>query len=148
MVDVHSPEARSRNMAAIKGKNTKPELLIRRNLHARGLRYRLHDKRLPGKPDLVFPKYHAAIFVNGCFWHGHECETFHWPSDRADFWRDKILTTRARDKRKIDAMLNAGWRCLIIWECLLRGGALAELPDLVDRVEGWIRSDEEFAEFQ
>lgn len=148
MADVHSPDARSRNMAAIRGKDTKPELLVRRELHSRGLRYKLHDKSLPGKPDLVFPKHHAVIFVNGCFWHGHECDTFRWPKTRADFWRDKIQATKARDKRKIDSMLNTDWRCLIIWECLLRGCALAELPELVDRVESWILSDKEFAEFQ
>jgi DNA mismatch endonuclease (patch repair protein) len=134
-------------MAAIKGKNTKPELLIRQQLHARGLRYKLHDKSLPGKPDLVFPKHHAVILINGCFWHGHECETFRWPSTRAEFWREKILATKARDKKKVEELRNAGWRCLIIWECLLRGGERANLPNLASKVERWIQSDSEFAEF-
>src|ERR1700733_3845367 len=94
MADVVSPEVRSRMMSGIRGKNTKPEMVIRRGLHARGYRYLLHDGRLPGKPDLVFPKHRAVIFVHGCFWHGHDCHLFKWPKSRWGFWRKKIERNR------------------------------------------------------
>ena len=90
MADVVDRKTRSRMMSGIRGKNTRPELLIRKGLHARGFRFRLHDKRLPGKPDLVLPKYSAVIFVHGCFWHGHDCHLFKWPQSRREFWRKKI----------------------------------------------------------
>lgn len=90
MADVVTPEKRSKMMSGIQGKNTKPELTIRKGLHALGFRYRLHGKTLPGKPDLVFPKYKAVIFIHGCFWHAHHCHLFKWPSTRVDFWQEKI----------------------------------------------------------
>jgi DNA mismatch endonuclease, patch repair protein len=108
-------------MAAIKGSHTKPELLIRKALHAAGFRYRLHAKSLPGKPDLVFPRYRAAIFVNGCFWHGHDCHLFRWPGTRPDFWRAKIGGNIARDERTRSQLAEAGWRVADIWECTLKG---------------------------
>ena len=108
-------------MAGITGKNTKPELIVRKGLHAMGFRYRLHASNLPGKPDLVFPRYKAVIFVNGCFWHGHGCRLFKWPSTREKFWKEKITGTIERDKKKLAALQSEGWRTLVIWECALKG---------------------------
>ena len=91
-------------------------MIIRRGLHARGFRYRLHERRLPGRPDLILPKYHAVIFVNGCFWHGHECALFKWPKTREEFWREKIGSNIARDKASSEALNGAGWRIAVVWE--------------------------------
>lgn len=107
MADVHSKKTRSYNMSQIKGKNTKPEILVRKHLHSKGFRYRLHDKSLPGKPDIVLKKYKTVIFVNGCFWHGHEgCKYFILPKTRTEWWKDKIFKTKERDKSKIDQLEN------------------------------------------
>ncbi|SFL20343.1 very short patch repair endonuclease [Lysobacter sp. cf310] len=108
-------------MSRIRDRNTKPELIVRRGLHARGLRYRLQDRALPGRPDLVFPRYRTVIFVNGCFWHGHSCPMFRMPATRAEFWRTKIAANQERDARSYEALLDTGWRVLTIWECSLRG---------------------------
>lgn len=108
-------------MAGIGPANTKPEMMIRRGLHALGFRYRLHVKGLPGKPDLVFPGRRAAIFVHGCFWHGHDCALFRWPSTREEFWRSKIGGNIARDKMVAAQLLDQGWRVLDVWECVLKG---------------------------
>lgn len=120
MADVVAPAVRSRMMAGIRGRDTRPELLLRRALHARGLRYRLHDQRLPGRPDMVFPKWKAVVFVHGCFWHGHGCRLFKWPATRAEWWREKIEANIARDARDVAALEAAGWRVLTVWECGLR----------------------------
>jgi DNA mismatch endonuclease (patch repair protein) len=101
-------------MAAIHGKNTKLEMLLRRALQAKGFRYRLHDRRLPGRPDLVLPKYHAVIFVNGCFWHGHRCDQFRWPDSREELWREKIGGDVARDHANSFSLQSVGWRVGII----------------------------------
>lgn len=119
--DVHTPEVRSYNMSRIRGRDTRPEMVIRRGLHARGYRFRLHVKDLPGRPDLVFPKSRAVMFVNGCFWHGHNCRSFRMPATRADFWASKIATNKSRDAKACAALADAGWRVLTIWECALRG---------------------------
>jgi DNA mismatch endonuclease (patch repair protein) len=140
MADVVSPEVRSRMMAGIRGKNTKPEMIIRRGLHGRGFRYLLHDKRLPGKPDLVFPKYRAVVFVHGCFWHGHDCHLFKWPKTRTDFWRAKISRNRVIDQTAIIALKEAGWRCCVIWECGLKGRESLPAQSTVDRVARWLYS--------
>lgn len=113
-------EARSRNMAAIRGKDTKPEMLVRRALHAAGFRYRLHPEGLPGRPDIVLPKYRLAILVHGCFWHKHHCPAFVWPRTRAKFWREKIEDNVRRDQAAKLALRRAGWRTLTIWECQTR----------------------------
>lgn len=137
MADIVSPAVRSRMMAEIKAKNTKPEMIVRRGLHAMGLRFRLHDRKLPGKPDLVFPKYRVVAFVNGCFWHGHECAQFKWPTTREEFWRDKIVTTRARDIAAVTALAGLGWNVVVAWECELRAskeGTEIALADLADRI--------------
>jgi DNA mismatch endonuclease (patch repair protein) len=119
--DVVSPEVRSRMMAGIGPANTKPEMLLRRGLHALGWRYRLHDRRLPGRPDLVFPGRRAVIFVNGCFWHGHDCHLFRWPQSRAEFWLEKISGNIRRDRRTREELLAGGWRIAEVWECTLKG---------------------------
>jgi DNA mismatch endonuclease (patch repair protein) len=123
MTDVHTPEQRSRNMAAIRHKNTKPEKLVRSALHFLGYRFRLHRKDLPGCPDIVLPKYGLAIFVNGCFWHSHECRFGRVkPSTRSEFWNKKRSETIQRDERKERLLASQGWRVLTIWECELRDG--------------------------
>lgn len=109
-------------MAGIKGKNTKPEITVRKLLHEAGFRFRLHRKDLPGKPDIVLPRYRTAVFVNGCFWHGHEnCHLFRLPKSREEFWQEKISGNIARDRQKHDELLASGWRVLVVWECALKG---------------------------
>ena len=121
MADVHTPSTRSFNMSRIRGKDTKPEMLVRQYLHARGLRYRLHTKELPGKPDLVFPGLRTVIFVHGCFWHRHEgCRYFVVPKTRTDFWMNKIGRNVANDERQQQELSSQGWRVLVVWECELR----------------------------
>ena len=108
-------------MAGIRGKNTRPEMQLRRELHSRGLRYRLHAKQLPGKPDIVFRSRKLAVFVHGCFWHRHEgCRFASTPATRTEFWEQKLSGNHARDKRNVSALLEMGWRVVIIWECALR----------------------------
>lgn len=138
MADVVDPATRSRMMSGIQSKNTRPELLVRKYLHGRGLRFRLHAKNLPGKPDLVFPKYKAVVFVHGCFWHGHECSLFKWPQTRAAFWKDKIGRNRANDKRAFAALMADGWRICVVWECTLRN--IEDSDVLLDRIVDWLRS--------
>ena len=126
-MDKFSPEKRSRNMAQIKGKNTKPEILVRSLLHCMGYRFRLHGKKLPGKPDIVLAKYKAVIFVHGCFWHGHEnCKRATLPETRPEFWEKKISGNRIRDNNNIAALENLGYRCLIVWQCELKDKVLLE----------------------
>ncbi|MEP4557501.1 very short patch repair endonuclease [Cobetia amphilecti] len=121
MTDIVDSQTRSRMMASIRGKNTSPELAIRRYLHARGFRYQLHRKNLPGKPDLVLPKYRLAIFVNGCFWHKHkDCFYASSPASHKTFWKEKLEGNVARDWRKWADLVSHGWRVLVIWECGLK----------------------------
>jgi len=118
MVDVVDKATRSRMMSGIQGKNTKPELLVRKYLHSRGLRFRLHAKELPGKPDLVFPKYKAVVFVHGCFWHQHpECKDAVMPRRNTSYWKNTLEGNILRDQRNIEALKKNGWRCIVIWEC-------------------------------
>ena len=120
-MDVHSKEVRSYNMSCIKGKGAKPEEMVRKYLFSQGFRYRKNDKRLPGTPDIVLPKYKTVIFVNGCFWHGHEgCKYFVWPKNNAEFWKAKILHNIERDKRDFERLENAGWKVIVVWECQLK----------------------------
>jgi len=128
-------------MAAIKGKDTNPELLIRKALFARGYRYRIHDRKLPGKPDLVFRRYNAVIFVNGCFWHGHDCHLFTWPSTRQEFWKNKIQGNIDRDKMNLAACHDLGLRSLVLWECALKGKYRKPLDDVTSQVIRWLESD-------
>ena len=122
MADVHTPEVRSYNMSQIKGKNTKPEEIVRKTLFANGFRYRKNVVSLPGKPDIVLPKYHSCVFVNGCFWHKHEnCKYFVWPKSNPDFWKNKIERNVERDKKNYALLTDAGWHVFIVWECELKG---------------------------
>ena len=121
MADVHTKEIRSKNMAAIKRRNTKPEMLVRRFLHTNGFRYKLHDKSLPGKPDIVLPKYKTVIFVHGCFWHGHkDCKYFVVPKTRTDWWLNKINGNIANDTKAIKALKKEGWKIIYLWACDLK----------------------------
>ena len=108
-------------MAGIRGKDTKPERLIRHALHARGLRYRLHASNVPGRPDLIFPRFRAAVFIHGCFWHGHACPFFRLPDTRSAFWTAKFDRNRARDADVAAMLMESGWRRLVVWECAIRG---------------------------
>jgi len=142
MADVLTPEQRWLNMSRIRGRDTKPELCIRRGLHARGLRFRLHPKELPGKPDLVFPRYRTAVFVHGCFWHGHGCHLSKMPATRPEFWRKKIARNVARDQKTIAALNESGWRVLVIWECALRGPGRPSEEEIMDAAVRFIQWDE------
>ena len=138
MMDVVDAKTRSRMMSGIRGKNTKPELMIRSGLHRRGYRFRLHARYLPGRPDIVLPRYKAIILVHGCFWHGHDCHLFKWPSTRSEFWREKIRGNVARDKRNLAACLDEGWRTITIWECALKGKHAIGINAVLDQVEAWL----------
>lgn len=121
MADVHTPEQRSYNMSQIRSKNTKPEELVRKFLFSKGFRYRKNDARLPGKPDIVLPKYKTVIFVNGCFWHGHEgCRYFVWPKNNAEFWKAKISGNIQRDAQCVRLLKEQGWNVIVVWECELK----------------------------
>jgi len=119
--DVFTPETRSRVMAAIKGKDTKEELCVRRFLFRQGLRFRVNDRRLPGKPDIVLPKYRTVVFLNGCFWHGHGCSHFRMPQTNRTFWEEKIRRNKARDEKNVARLLSMGYRVIVVWECELKG---------------------------
>lgn len=127
-------------MAGIRGRNTKPELAIRSALHRRGFRFRLHGRALSGKPDLVLPKYRAVIFVHGCFWHGHDCHLFKWPKTREEFWRDKIASNAARDRKQVLALREAAWRVAVIRECALKGRTRLPVGMIADRCAAWLES--------
>ncbi|MCK0070861.1 very short patch repair endonuclease [Kordiimonas laminariae] len=133
-MDVVTPEKRSQMMAGIKGKNTKPELIIRKELFRRGFRYRLHGKKLPGKPDIILPKYKTVVFVNGCFWHKHDCHLFKWPKTRTEFWREKILGNVARDKKNRDLLKADGWKVITIWECAIKNKSYDEISLEIDKL--------------
>lgn len=121
MADVHTPEQRSYNMSQVRSKNTKPELIVRKFLFSHGFRYRLHDRKLPGKPDVVMLKYKTVIFVNGCFWHGHTgCPLFKVPSTRVDYWLTKISNNRLKDANATEQLKRDGWHVVVIHECELR----------------------------
>lgn len=121
MADVHSKEVRSFNMCQVKGKDTTPELLVRKFLFAKGLRYRLYDKKLPGKPDIVLPKYKTVILIHGCFWHGHEnCKYATLPKTREEFWLEKIEGNKKRDKENIEKLKNKDWNVLVVYGCELK----------------------------
>lgn len=145
MADIVSAQTRSRMMSGIRGKNTKPEVLLRKMLFRAGFRFRLHRKDLPGKPDLVLTKWNSAIFVNGCFWHRHEgCRLASTPSTRPEFWQKKFAGNVQRDTRNQQDLLAAGWRVAIVWECGLRQDAEKTASDVVD----WLKSpDEQYTQF-
>jgi DNA mismatch endonuclease, patch repair protein len=139
MADVLTPEQRHLNMANIRGRDTKPEMTVRRALHVRGLRYRLHDRSLPGRPDLVFPRHRTVVFVHGCFWHMHGCALSKLPATREAFWRKKLEANVKRDRRAMDVLRSDGWRVLIIWECALRGPRRQDEKVIFDSIASYIR---------
>lgn len=141
MADIVPADVRSRMMSGIRGKDTKPELLVRRALHAAGFRYRLHERTLPGKPDMVFPKYSAVVFVHGCFWHGHDCHLFRMPSTRTEFWQAKISGNVARDVRAITLLRETGWRVGTVWECALKGREKLPVDDIAATLAVWLRGE-------
>lgn len=140
MADIVDKAKRSQMMSGIRGKNTGPELLVRKGLHKQGLRYRLHGHSLPGNPDLVLKKYKAVVFVHGCFWHLHGCKLFKMPQTRTDFWEAKLEGNRLRDERNLTALLESGWRVAVVWECWLRTANTRDNPEAMKRLADWIRS--------
>ena len=138
-MDVHDKKTRSYNMSRIKGKNTKPEELVRKFLFSQGFRYRKNDAKLPGTPDIVLPKYKTIIFVNGCFWHGHiNCKYFVVPKTNTEFWLNKIETNRQRDARKIFELQSLGWRVIVLWECQLKKNVVDQtLMALANELTGY-----------
>lgn len=141
MTDIVDQQTRSRMMSGIRGKDTKPELALRRALHARGFRFRLHSKVLDGRPDIVLPKFRAVVFVHGCFWHRHEgCRYTTTPSTRREFWQAKFTANVARDDSVIGTLLEDGWRVAIVWECALR--QVDNVNITADLLSAWLRSNE------
>lgn len=148
VMDIVSKNKRSKMMSGIKSKNTRPETLIRKALFSKGFRYRINVTQLPGKPDLVLKKHNAVIFINGCFWHLHNCHLFKWPSSRAEFWKKKITENSNRDKNNIEKLLNNGRRVLIIWECSVKGKTRLVFDDMIDEIESWLNSEQKFKEIE
>ncbi len=136
MADVHDQATRSYNMSRIQGFNTKPEIIVRKFLHSNGFRFRLHNKKLPGCPDITLRQYNTVIFVNGCFWHGHDnCKYFVIPKTRTDWWRNKIEETKKRDHRSLKDLQSLGWKTIVVWECELKHEKRSQtLVNLVDRI--------------
>ena len=130
-------------MSGISGKNTKPEVVIRSQLHRLGFRFRLHDKKLPGEPDLVLNKYQSVIFVHGCFWHRHECYLFKWPKTREKFWRTKINKNYKNDQKAVESLRKQGWRVCVVWECAIKGPKKREIPNIAVTIAEWLTGDKE-----
>lgn len=136
MADVHDKETRSYNMSKIRGKDTKPEMIVRKFLHSMGFRYRLHDKKLPGKPDIVLPKYKTVINIHGCFWHGHEgCKYFVIPKTRTEWWMEKIMNTKNKDLANYQKLNEEGWKIIVIWECELKTKLEDTLNNLIETLK-------------
>lgn len=146
MADVVSPDKRSEMMSGIQGKNTKPEMLVRKGLFRLGFRFRIHVSKLPGKPDIVLPKYKAVIFINGCFWHGHNCSLFRWPSTRPAFWREKITSNKNRDLQVKDLLAKQGWRMLVLWECATKGRGKLPQEQLIEITGKWLKGNSAYDE--
>jgi DNA mismatch endonuclease (patch repair protein) len=138
MTDRVEPAIRSKMMSSIRCRDTEPERIIRKLLHSRGFRFRLNSNKLPGKPDLVLPKYSAVIFVHGCFWHGHNCKYFRLPSSRRLFWEKKIDSNRQRDRLTSKTLRNMGWRVIEVWECALRAKPPEKIQELGDSIASWL----------
>jgi DNA mismatch endonuclease (patch repair protein) len=135
-------------MAGIRGADTRPEIAVRKALHRRGLRYRLHPRDVPGRPDLVLPAHRAAVFVHGCFWHGHDCKYFRLPGTRPEFWRAKIARNRARDLDVRALLADSGWRQFVVWECALRGQGPQAAERVASRIMKWLPSKSSFGEIR
>ncbi|MBS0173272.1 MAG: DNA mismatch endonuclease Vsr [Nitrospira sp.] len=138
VADIVDRATRSRMMSGIRGKNTRIEVAVRKALFARGFRYLVNDGRLPGKPDMVFPKHRAVVFVHGCYWHGHDCALFRLPSSNREFWATKIGANRARDGQTMLALRAQGWRVAVVWECALRGPGKPGLEEVSRRLADWL----------
>lgn len=146
MADVVDKATRSRMMSGIQSKSTRPEIFIRKGLHALGFRFRLHANDILGKPDIVLPKFRALINVHGCFWHGHGCRYCKTPSTNTEFWLDKINANCLRDKRTLQLQLDAGWRCLIVWECAIRlAQRMPQEFDVINLSANWLNQGGRFA---
>lgn len=143
MADIVSDRKRSQMMSRVKGRDTKPEIAVRSLLHRAGFRFRLRRRDLPGRPDLVLPKYSAVVFVHGCFWHAHDCARYRLPDTRADFWAQKARANRERDARNVRKLLDAGWRVAVIWECALSGKGQLSTNQLAGALESWLREGRE-----
>ncbi len=139
MTDVHSPETRSYNMSRIRNKDTKPEFIVRRFLFSKGFRYRLHDKNLPGKPDIVLSKYKSVVFIHGCFWHGHEgCKYFVIPKTRTEWWINKIKRTIELDKENYNKLSNQQWKIITVYECELKSqNKYKTFLNIIDLIKGF-----------
>lgn len=140
MVDVVSKKKRSQMMAGISGKNTRPEMIIRKGLHARGLRYGLHANHLSGKPDLFFKKYGVVLFVNGCFWHCHDCSLFKLPKSNTEFWKTKLEKNTVRDAKNYYDLSQQGYSIAVVWECALKNKRPAEIDQLLNKIVHWMQS--------
>ena len=138
IMDIVDKRTRSRMMAGIRGKNTKPELMIRKALFREGFRYRLHVRNLPGKPDLVLPRYNTIVFVHGCFWHRHNCHLFKWPKTRKLFWREKLTRNKKVDKLNYKKLKEEGWHILTVWECALKGKTRQPFEKVIARIMRWL----------
>lgn len=147
MSDVVDAATRSRMMSGICSIDTTPEKQVRSMLHRNGFRFSLHRKDLPGKPDIVLPKYGAVIFVHGCFWHRHQCDMFKWPKSNAEFWREKMNANAKRDERDVTSLLANGWRVLTVWECALRGPRAMPEKKLCRQISAWLSSGSKRREF-
>lgn len=147
-MDTVDQETRSRIMSSVGQKNTGPEMLLRSALHKKGLRYRLHDRSLPGSPDLVFPKYRAVVFVHGCYWHRHGCYRTTTPKTREDFWVKKFEDNKARDRRDMGRLADLGWRILVVWECALVGKTALLVEDVVGKASSWLQGAEPRGEIE
>lgn len=148
MADIVDKATRSRMMSGIRGRDTKIEILVRKALHARGLRYRTGVRALPGRPDIVLPRWRAAILVHGCFWHAHDCGLCRIPATRSQFWQEKLRGNAVRDQRNETALFEAGWRTAIVWECAVRGRGPQAVASVADQLVDWLRGPEKTIELR
>jgi DNA mismatch endonuclease, patch repair protein len=149
MADIVDASTRSIMMSRVKGKNTRQEVEIRKRLFALGFRYRLHDKKLPGKPDIVLRKYRAVIFINGCFWHAHDCPLFKWPTSKKVFWKKKLSGNKERDYQNTSSLIKLGWRIFTVWECSFRSAGrdrTKEINLVAIKVAKWLYSNKKYGE--
>lgn len=140
MPDIVDPATRSRMMAGIRNRDTRPELVVRSLLHRAGFRFRLHVRDLPGRPDIVLPRFRAVVVVNGCFWHRHDCPAFRWPGTNVRFWSEKLAKNVERDQRKLAELRNKGWRTAVVWECAVRNAGTGQALSSILSV--WLRSND------
>jgi DNA mismatch endonuclease, patch repair protein len=145
-MDTVDKSTRSRIMSRVGQRDTGAEMFLRRALHRRGFRYRLYDRKLPGTPDMIFPRFHAVVFVHGCFWHAHGCKFSTMPSTRSEFWAKKFEENRKRDRLNIDSLLADGWRVLVIWECAVKRRRTLDPDEVISSVVDWLNSDDQWGE--